>query len=73
MSRWLDCSGPWFVGQFNLCWVCLWGEVLVLFSACGARRRGEFVRLYCLRGLLLGLTHLPVGVAFGTSLYWFCL
>ena len=55
MSRWLDCSGPWFVGQFSLRWVCLWGEVLVLFSACVARRQGEFVCLYCLRGLLLGL------------------
>ena len=57
MSRWLDCSGSWFVGQFNLCWVCLWCEVLVLFSACGDRGRGEFVCLYCLRGLLLGLAY----------------
>ena len=48
----------------NACEVCLWGEVLVLFSACEARRRGDFVCLYCLRGL-------PVGVARLPSLYWF--
>ena len=58
----------------------MWGEVLVLFSACEARRRGEFVCLYCLRGLPVGLvcvaeflTHLPVGLARLPSLYWFCL
>ena len=80
MSRWLDRSGPWFVGQFNLCWVCLRGEVLVLFSA----YRGSPAWRICVlilsawfafgAGLCGGiLTHLPVGLAYGTSLYWFCL